>query len=235
MTDTKTIDKIRKLLKVANHPGTGEAEAQTFLLKAQQIMVEQGYSMEDVDGEVVGKQAAVIEGVVELLDRKEHWKGWIASVIARNFRCYTFWRGRRGKGLRQQITFLGRESDVSIATEVYKSACQSVERLSEKYTLRREVERGQTFGSLRQKIKTTWIGGFIEGLDQQFAAQVTANCYALVLVKDEGVEEQYDKLNVRKGAKSQTTYDGDLEAAFDGYETGKKFDVTTTKKIGRQE
>lgn len=127
MTDTRTIDKIRKLLALANDKGASEHEAALAAERAQDLMDAHGLEMASLDltgeGESREKGAAVAVGL-----GRETWAVDLMSAVAES--CYvTAWSNRRGTKL-ENFTLIGRKSAVVSCEVLYAYLSRTVIRLS---------------------------------------------------------------------------------------------------------
>ncbi len=183
MQNEKLIDKIQKLMRKTVDNGATEAEAETSLLIAQQLMAKHGIEM----AEVVEKTKADEEDdkvVHNGTDYKRYawWERVLASVIADNFRCYTY---RNVRSRQSRIVFFGQAKDVEVCKEIFNVYVSIVESLAKKYVSKYPAGH-------RNPIKNTYIDGFIDGLKVKLKKQVENNKeMALVLVKPESVVKAY--------------------------------------------
>lgn len=127
MTDTRTIDKIRKLLALANDKGASEHEAALAAERAQDLMDAHGLEMASLDltgeGESREKGAATAVGL-----GRETWAVDLMSAVAES--CYvTAWSNRRGNKL-ENFTLIGRKSAVVSCEVLYAYLSRTVIRLS---------------------------------------------------------------------------------------------------------
>lgn len=127
MTDTRTIEKIRKLLALANDKGASEHEAALAAERAQDLMDAHGLEMASLDltgeGESREKGAATAVGL-----GRETWAVDLMSAVAES--CYvTVWSNRRGTKL-ENFTLIGRKSAVVSCEVLYAYLSRTVIRLS---------------------------------------------------------------------------------------------------------
>ena len=159
MNNPKALERIKKLLRLARDPGASPAEAESAFLQAQRIMAENGFE----DGAVIDTAApeeAILDEDVSVR-RRDFWRGRLAVVISKNFRCKTYWAGHPDGGY--AMHFLGRRGDVAIAKEVYLAA--------------QEVAIQQVAAFLKENrgglpARNAFLSGFAEGLAAKFDDQV---------------------------------------------------------------
>lgn len=212
----RIVSKIQKLL--ARTQSNYAAEAESALLKAQELMVQHGLSLRDVQ-ETQPEEAQNVEERGVFHSQAPMWHGRIARILADNFRCHSIWlwQYRAGRNIRV-ITFIGLTDDVQIVTEAYSYAISLV-----RFNLRCIKKR-------RPRITTgylnTYIDGFISGLNAKFREQVDRQQWGLVLVKDKEVVsayEAYDPTTITpKGRAPQKN--NNPNAYHKGYIDGKSFD-----------
>jgi len=219
--DNNIIEKVSKLLtRAENNPFA--AEAQACMLKAQALMVEHKISMDDL-ADCIGSKGAV-EGNLTGYGRQAWWKKYLSVVIAQNFRCKSIKRSNHAA--QSQLFILGLKEDVKIAGQVFDFAVESI-----------NFNAGQYLKEVRKKglptkgVKNTYIFGFINGLQDQFAEQVSQNEWGLILVVDPIVTEAYERLNCKKDRSNKIKAARNEEARENGYLAGKSFNAS----IGRFE
>lgn len=187
MQNEKLIEKIQKLMRKTVDNGATEAEAETSLLIAQQLMAKHGIEMVEVEE----KSKATEEDEKVVHDGTDYkrfswWERVLASVIADNFRCYTY---RNLINRQSKIVFFGQAKDVEVCKEIFSVYVSITENLAKRYVS--SYPAGH-----RNAIKNTYIDGFIDGLKEKLKKQVDNNKeMALVLVKPEAVVKAYTDLS----------------------------------------
>lgn len=210
MTREKVIDKINKLLALAQSPE--QEEAQQAMLKAQKMLAEYKIEQQELgieeDKEVSIETDFTSKTIID-------WKQRLAYLIANNFACESFMMGG-------YQTFWGREDDAKIALQIYKYSVDVIK--SETKKIRKHYRK---IGMPTEGVTGTYASGFIAGMKNKFNDQLSQMA-AMVLVKPEEdinnklVEMGADPENlgwskVRKGNQS-----GDQNVWKQGYETGNK-------------
>lgn len=139
------IDKVKHMLKKTATNGATEEEAQSSLLMAQKMMAKYGLSLSDVQ-DVAEKKEVVVGGTAEnsKVERYVWWKGRLASILADNFRCYSYFTSY-GNG-KMEVQFLGMKNDVELTVELYKYATKAVEHLAKSYVEKRKKEAEEAMG-----------------------------------------------------------------------------------------
>ncbi|MNW28225.1 hypothetical protein D3C74_50450 [compost metagenome] len=138
----KVLTRVKHMLaKAGPNSGASEAEAQACLLKAQKMMAEHGIHMSDIPEAEKPKKEALQSGADAVPGKKVWWKGQLAGVIGKNFRCVHF-LNTWGKGVRSvaQVQFLGLKEDVELAVELYRYACEVIDYNAKQYLKKRKKE-----------------------------------------------------------------------------------------------
>lgn len=215
-------DRIKKIKGLADRAGT-QGEAEAAIIAMQRLM--DRYGLAEVDLLDDEEEKTVEDVVVDDLAKRVDWKNRLAMVIARNFRCDIYNSPYRRKDQRRlAITYkmIGMTNDVKLAYETYHLAVETAERLWVDY---REEEKRERFLS-RSDIKlmrTSWLGGFVNGLQQAFHEQVKGDGMEMVLVKDEAVTEYTSSLGLKKSRRSAASYGSDWHARSHGQRSGHAF------------
>lgn len=221
----KSIDKIRKLLALASSPN--EHEAQSALLKAQELLAKHNLSMSDIGN--IEQEEEVVEFTIDAPFSKMKWRYLLASVIADNFRCYCWGvKDRASNGYCKKVTFLGKESDVEVCKTMYTYARKFIES-----NIRRMQRELNSQGYNSKGVASSYGIGFCRGLEKQFEEQLKAHQeWGLVLSKPHDVIKAYEAMSSGfmdkklKASSSSTYYNK-------GFDDGKKFTpnaVTTSKQ-----
>lgn len=187
MKEEKIIDKIKKVLELSrNNPS--EAEAQAAALKAQKLMAQYHITIEQVDD--VQDIENIVEETVKVGGGKK-WKYRLASIVANNFRCRTFYYGSNW------VVFYGYKTDAEIAASVFKYLFKVGNRAADTYyhQLRWDaLDRGEYFDG--RGIANSFLTGYMRGIKDALDKQ----CTALMIVVPPEVEESYTE----RTSKSKT-------------------------------
>jgi hypothetical protein len=167
-------------------------------------------------------------------NRRVPWKGRLAGVIARNFRCGSYWsvewpsreRWEAGERQRAALHFIGRKSDVAIAREVFGAAAYFAQLQCNQHVAAR-LARGEDLGDTRAA-RNAFLWGFCSGLSAKFAAQVRSNSLALAIVQPPEVKAAVDALGLVSG--HGVRQQGELNAELAGHAAGKAFSMQ--RKVG---
>ena len=132
--EAKTRRKVEKLLRLSRGTNSTE-EAESALLMAQKLMLEAGIEVGTFREAPEQKREVVTVEVPPI--KPEAWAQTLASVVAKNFRCYVYWHQQRG------MLFSGLAGDVLVCTDVYKAAVAHARSLA-KFYVEQCVEQWET-------------------------------------------------------------------------------------------
>lgn len=186
----KVLEKIKKLLALAgNNPS--EAEAMAAALKAQELMAEYNVTVTDEEEKIEMSEAGFHTGV------DNNWKYILADVVADNFRCKSYWIGKR------RIMFYGYKSDCEIATQVFEFLFKTCKKRTNQVADKAYNETGTSKG-----VRFSYSRGFVAGVKEALDAQ----CTALMIVTPPEVKESFANMCEEHGFKTmggyRTGYDG---------------------------
>jgi len=210
----KIAEKIRKLFALSEGT-TFPEEAYSAMQRAQELMAEYGISQADVDATESAQEARETgtDGV-NVGGRNERWLWALAHAVASNFRCFAYrFRDRDEDGkLTHTFTFFGYGDYAAIAAETFHFAWMSARSCFREY--RKSVARPGFDG---RKLRGSYFVGFVDGLREAFAENVTEK--ALVVVADAVVKQEFAEhskaLGLRSGKPITLTIRSD-----DAYSTG---------------
>lgn len=118
-TDQKIIDKIAKLMAMAN--GTAnEEEADAFLGKVHQLMFDHAVSEADID-RITGRKRPVISALIETGSAYAPAKTQLLGGLCDAYRCKMILIGRRRRSVWMGVEVFGREDDVTTVQMLYSS------------------------------------------------------------------------------------------------------------------
>lgn len=161
----KILEKIKKLLELANNEAATENEAMVAMLKAQELMAKHGVSKDELGGEEESKKIISIRVEVEdVMSRCKNMKYSIPLILAicKNYRCECY----LGGGF---IYVLGFEEDAKIAVEVFKYAYAIIFRLGAKL-----VRQCYKEGRSAKGVHDSYAQGFLAGLKKALGKQSLA-------------------------------------------------------------
>lgn len=112
MSDAKILEKVRKLLAMANHENANEHERDTAMRQAHALLTKHGLDMVSVENHV--KEKIDPRGEYTHEDWSIAWTRGVRASIAKLFMCQYYY-GDKINGTRQLHHFVGRESNATTA------------------------------------------------------------------------------------------------------------------------
>lgn len=216
MENERIIERVKKILALAeNNPFQEEAE--TAMLKAQELLIAHGLTMAQV-GDRKTKQD-VIENGFYVTRVVEQWMGMLLNVVADHARCKAFWnRHRNGyNSFEYRAVFIGTEDDAAVAGVMYQYAFKVIKELSKKYAVE------NSGGANHKKLMASYSVGFVTALNEAYRKQVEDKGWALALIPSEEVVEQFESHNMKK-VRSKGREE-DYHAYAQGNHDGKNFNI----------
>ncbi len=203
MTREEAIQKVKKLLSLANDEGASMGEVNNALCVAQRFMVKFNISASETSD---APQEAVEVELKEKNKTSSTNKQFILNTVARHFRCILFLR-------RGRLQVVGMAEDVALFEDIAEYVYAAFEALAKKeqnlYSTRSEKIR----------VKNTFMYGYCAGLKQ--ALIDNENKYALVVVTPLTVVQHVENLNLRSGRVSNKATITDYSVWSNGYYAGK--------------
>lgn len=112
MSEAKILEKVRKLLAMANHENANETERDTAMRQAHALLTKHGLDMVSVENHEREKMDP--RGEFSHEDWSMPWTRSVRNAIAKLFMC-TYLMGDKINGTRQRHYFIGRESNATTA------------------------------------------------------------------------------------------------------------------------
>lgn len=169
----RIIEKINKLLALSDQSrNNSEQEAIAASLQVQKLLAKYNLSMTDVTGE---RKEEEVEQTVADVGAGRKWKYKLASAIADNFACKSFFVGNT------QIVFYGYKADVVSARRVFFYLFKVGDRLANQFAKRYREAYGEAEG-----IYNSFCEGFISGVEKELEKQCTA---LSIVVQPKVIEE----------------------------------------------
>lgn len=211
----KILNKIKNLLDLANN-NPNENEAIAAALKAQELMAKYNIELDQLEDKKETRE--IVKEVYRQSGKHEmrKWKIGLASIIAKNFRCKTYFMGRQN-----DVVFYGFKEDAKIALQVFAFLYETGNKFAVRYYNKCKKE-----GSSTQGVMNTYLVGFKDGVAEVLEKQ----CTALMIVTPKEVTESYEEMS--KGFKSiytRLSMSGDQNAYSNGKSDGR--DMATARSI----
>lgn len=185
---TDIMDKITKLLALADSPN--ENEAKLALLKARKLMADHKIREADITPTNRAKVVNQLTGIT-CSKRKNAWAVGLSVIIAQNYCCKSWRRREKGKQT-VKIGIVGLEDDFNVCNAIFKYAYDYVSTRCDEI---RKGYKGKYTPSYIVEITDAYGVGFYTGLQDAFRKQ-QEKCkeYALVLTTPKEVTEEISKL-----------------------------------------
>lgn len=232
MSDEKLINRVKKMMALANDPAASDGERENALRMSYAILAKYNLSLSDVEGNPTGPQEARKQAKGEFYGRP--WAVSVSSSVAKLFFCKYYYT-TLGKN-QARHTFTGLESNVLSAEEVARSLVESIRmesnrrmrREGQNATWRRSFATGATF-KIQERVRELMSGtAALEGVSTG-SALVLVNLRASERKANElFLVEQGVKLTVRKSRASSNLQS---DAYSQGRTFGSSLNLSATKKL----
>lgn len=144
------------------------------------------------------------------------WKIGLANIIAKNFRCKTYFMGRQN-----DVVFYGFKEDAKIALQVFTFLYETGNKLAVRYYNKCKKEGLDTQG-----VMNTYLAGFRDGVAEVLEKQ----CAALMIVTPKEVTELYEEMSKDfRCIHTHLRISGDTRAYSNGKADGK--DMASARSI----
>lgn len=166
------IKKIKDLLALANDHKNDE-ESQTAFVLAQRLMIKYDIASSQVKGQEDAEK--VFEGQATVHKTLYWWERQLADIIANNFRVTWYYNSKVLKNesrKKRAIFFMGFESDVALAKEMYVLAYDVLTFYVRNY-IDNFYEQNLKERGLTARLKNSYTRGFLSGLEEKFEEQVS--------------------------------------------------------------
>lgn len=224
------IKKIKGLLALANDHKNDE-ESQTAFIMAQKLMIKYDISSSEVEEQQEGN--SILEGKVTVYKTLYWWERKLAQIIAKNFRVTFFYNNKILKGeskTKRAITFLGFESDVALAKEMYILAYDVLTFYANDFVKNHYVDSGNYRSrGYTTDLKNSYMRGFLDGINEKFEVQVKEmkQEYGLMVLVPAEVQQKHDEMfKGKKGLSFKIPRIEEVAAYHQGHEDGVSVDYT---------
>ena len=232
MEKAKVIDKIRKLLALAQSDNPGEAE--NALLMARRLMAQHKLTDRDVSDKRPNKLERVVYEGATFSGLRNTWLIDLAQVIGENHCCGVCRNGAR-KSTVGNIMFVGLDEDPAIALELLDYAVQHIKAKAREYRASIPDYWGTpNKNKWTRNFEANYAIGFAQGMDCKYREQnrgEDSDVMALVAVKP---VEVLDFMRGLKPAVVRTRQERSNEdARRQGYNDGYTFHPTKQIETSR--
>lgn len=220
----RIIRRVKSLLKLAEDNSNME-ESQSAFMQAQQMMLKHGVDIDEL--EVEDKTKDILTKSATEYKRLWWWERTLGNIMATNFRCSWYYSSKRFPNtvqMKRKIVFVGFESDVELATEMYLLAKSALQFYTKRFM--KDLISNDTLKQPK-KAKDDYIRGFIDGLEAKFEEQIKEQQWGLVVVVPKEVISKTKEIT--KGGKAISYYIPNPQSKqhYDqGYDAAQKIDYT---------
>lgn len=209
------LEKVRKVLaKSKNNPS--EAESQAAILKAQEILIKYGLSMEQIKGlnnddiEVYEKKSGLLKST--------WWHKSLALNISENFKCKCYLNGN-------ELTFIGLSEDVEICCEIFQYAKENINYNCNLFMQKKKHRLRIITKEKISNAKKSYITGYLYGLKEKLKKQVDDNKWEIIICTPIEVENYFNSFNFTHTTSIEGFNNSDKVALREGYKAGKNFEL----------
>jgi hypothetical protein len=218
MTDperTRIIDKVKKLLALADGAGATPGESAAAAARAAEIL--ERYKLERAEVDATDDETVSTDNeLTHVSGSIPTWQRMLAFTVgkATGTQSYLLKEGPRTHGYPrrfQRLMLIGRPSDVEVAKYLFMYCKMEIERLTKKY-----ADLGDIIG---QKERNNFRVGAVMTLAEKLGvirdeARAAASSTAIVRVeaRDEAVQAVVKSLDMRTARKPSIAYDQDARA-----------------------
>lgn len=213
------IEKVRKLLNMANCKNVNQHEGQTAIVKAQLLLKKHNLSLADVDNDLA-EDHDVVDAAITKFKLHQWWEKSLAHTIGDNFRCTAYVREH---DMYSKIYFIGMKSDVDIAEQIYLYAAIHMKETGEQS---QRHTRLNNYNIDLTGYLDNYYRGYLRGLNEKFIEQLEQDeSLALAIVKSAEVIKKVEEKGLLEADRVKLENNHLHKNAFKrGYINGKEFD-----------
>lgn len=239
MENQKIIRKVKGLLAIARDQQNDEESQSAFIL-AQKLMIQYGIDAREVeDGNLANEPDQIDEESVTIYKRLYWWERRLAQIISKNFRVKHFLNAKYvGQQQKRRIVFYGFGRDLELAKEMYILAYEVLvfhsKLFVDQYYKESALLKRNRY--VTESLKSSYINGFLMGLEERFEEQVSAlrQVYQVLVLVPEAVEQAYTEYTSGWSKSSLKAPAVEVAAAYQkGYAEGKEIDFTQRTLSGK--
>lgn len=208
MIRERVIEKVRKLLALSH--SSNEHEAALAASHAQRLLAEHNLAMSELDV----REAGAGEVELQVARTVPKWLSSLFATVANGFDCFPI---VTTTAHHSRLRFIGVGEDPAVASCTLHFLMKELRRLAAAYLRLTEDRQGRLSAAERQRIRTSYLLGGVQGIRQALASQkadTPTTCTALVPVKDALIkqycDEQIGAVRIQRTRRSTV-----LSAAFE--------------------
>lgn len=142
MNTQNILEKIQKLMNLADSPN--ESEAQAAMDKAQALMVQYNISISDIL--VSDESNDIIEDAIKETGRLASWESVLMAAVSKVNYCDAFVSRSRYKG-KTKLVMVGKPHHVAVAKSMYDYLCATVERECKRIKKQDPLNKGRSWNA----------------------------------------------------------------------------------------
>jgi len=207
MTRARVIEKVRKLLALST--SSNQHEAALAAAHAQRLLAEHNLTMSELEV----REEGAGEVILEVAKTVPKWLSALFATVANGFDCFPIVTSTESCS---RLRFIGVGEDPAVACCTLQYLMQELRRLATTYLRASEAAQGRLSASDRQRVRSSYLLGGVQGVRQALAAQkaqTPTTSTALVPVKDALIkqyrEQQIGAVRMQRSRRSTV-----LAAAF---------------------
>lgn len=216
-----SVEKIKKLIAVRDHPNTPEGEVITAAQAITTLLYKYNLEESDISERVENPiTMAEIEYKSNLMGGK--WYSTLVAVITNNNLCKCLISqipGPSGRLKRDKFQIIGRKNNIEIVKYMIDSFTNRF------YLVGKQKYKSYTGELTENKFLRSFLEGCAAGLNQKYKEMQRQYeyCNALVVKHDSEIAEYLRDWNIKKGRASKEQIDNGVYSS--GYETGKNTEI----------
>jgi hypothetical protein len=231
MDNTQVIDKIRKLLALAN--SSNEHEAALAAGHAQRLLSAHNLAMADIDSAAIPEKADRVETITS--KNLPKWIRHLVAGVSSAFDCQAIHHPDSGK-----LTFIGVGADAQIAVYTFAYLQRAVRRICSSYM--KQQDNIASSGRQRELLRQSYYLGAVAAINHRLLSQkkeTPATTGALVPLKDgliRAAMNEMGRMRTVHGRRSHVSGDayarGERDAKNVGMNMGVCSNGTAALQIG---
>lgn len=180
MIDEALLEKLRRVKALADDSNS-EHECQTALLMFQKLLKKHGLSERDVPIEETAAEEEIKTAKAYENTRIPLWVRHLYCMVAKHFCCVAINNTSRcWRVTHQTLTFVGHESDASIAQAAFEAAYCAAQRMCDEEQANVNYI-AKCFGKRKDFNRLDYLMGFVMGMNAAYSKQEAENETGLII------------------------------------------------------
>ena len=222
MTKQDVVSKVRKLFELSK--SSNENEAALAAAKARELLSRYNLCVADLPAEEFERSLEVVEASVETGRLLRNWVKGLVVHVSGSFQCSHIVRRRRGST--PLLSFIGTPADAKVAAYTFQFLFQQLNGLADKALPRLRRENPSWSGNA---LRYAYLDGAVRRIGERLHERTrdidereNRLCTALVLAKDQMIQEYLAENFGRIAKEYGTTRYVSARAYAKGYSDGEK-------------